>query len=187
MPPRRLARLPLPGRYSRRLAAGVGALDREAAADPRVSHPTATRGAAVLIISALAAIAGGSVGLVQAAVTLATAWHIPASIVGTLVLAGLTSLPNAYAAARLALHGRDAALVSETFNSNTINLAAGVGLPVLVLGVADAPDNAARDLLWLVGLTIAVLGLLARPGGLSRRGGLLIIALYALFVLSHLG
>lgn len=183
--PQRLAGLPLPGRWSSRLAVAVSALDHEAAEDPRVSQATATWGAIVFIIPALAVIVGGSVGLVQAAVTLATAWRVPEYIVGTLVLASLTSLPNAYAAARLALHGRGTALVSETFNSNTINLVVGVGVPVLVLGVGSAPGSATLDLTWLLVVTIVVLGLLARPGGLSRRGGLAVIALYALFVLIH--
>ena len=124
--PQRLAKLALPDRWSSRLAATVKAIDEEAAEDPRVSQTGAKRGAVVLIIPALAVIVSGSVGLVQAAVTLATAWRIPEAIVGTVILAGLTSLPNAYAAARLALHGRGAALVSETFNSNTINLVVGL-------------------------------------------------------------
>jgi Ca2+/Na+ antiporter len=141
--------------------------------------------AAVLIIPAVALIIGGSVGVVQTAVIVADAWSIPAPIVGTLLLAGLTSLPNAYAAARLARHGRGAALVSETFNSNTINLVAGVVIPVLVFGLPSAPTSVASDLLWLLALTLVTLGGLAQPSGLTRRGGAVVMALYTVFVLVH--
>ncbi len=186
--PQRLAHLALLRRWSEwseRLSLAVDALDHEAAEDPRVGGAAQAMGSVAIIVPALAVIVGGSIGVVQAAVTLAAAWRVPESIVGTLVLASLTSLPNAYAAARLALQGRGVALVSETFNSNTINLVAGIGLPVVILGGGGA-HGAAPDLAWLVALTLVVLGLLARPGGLSRRGGWAIIALYALFVGLHL-
>lgn len=139
--------------------------------------------AVALVIPAVALIVVGSVGVVQTAVIVADTWSIPAPIVGTLLLAGLTSLPNAYAAVRLARHGRGAALVSETFNSNTINLVAGVVIPVLVLGLSSAPTSVTPHLLWLLVLTLVALGGLAHPSGLTRRGGAVIIALYAVFVL----
>jgi Ca2+/Na+ antiporter len=139
--------------------------------------------APTLIVPAVALIIGGSVGVVRAAIALAAAWDVPAPVVGTLVLAGLTSLPNAYAAVRLARRGRGAALVSESFNSSTINLAVGVALPVAVLGLGGAPGGATPDLPWLLVLTLVALGWLARPGGLSRRGGWVLMGLYAAFVL----
>ncbi len=101
---------------------------------------------------------------------------------GTVVLAALTSLPNAYAAARLALQGRGAAVVSETLNSNTINVLAGIALPALVFGGGPANGPGGSDLLWLLGMTAAVLLLLARRRGLTRAGGGAIIAAYLLFV-----
>jgi Ca2+/Na+ antiporter len=65
-------------------------------------------------------------------------------LLGALALAGLTSVPNAYAAASLALKGHGAAVVSVTLNSNTINLVAGLALPALVYG--SAADHAPLDL-----------------------------------------
>jgi cation:H+ antiporter len=184
--PFRLSHLPLPALWSARLAVAVRALDQEAAQDPRIAPIATSRPlwvAVVLIIPAVTLIIGGSVGVVQGVVIVADAWSIPAPIVGTLLLAGLTSLPNAYAAVRLARHGRGAALVSETFNSNTINLVAGIVMPVLVLGLTSAPSGVTPDLLWLLALTLVALGGLAQPSGLTRRGGALIVALYTVFVL----
>ncbi len=184
--PFRLSHLLLPARWSARLALAVRALDQEAAQDPRTALIATSRPlwvAVVLVIPAVALIIGGSVGVVQAAVTLADAWSVPAPIVGTLLLAGLTSLPNAYGAVRLARHGRGAALVSETLNSNTINLVAGVVMPALVFGITSPPKSVTPDLLWLLALTLVALGGLAQPSGLTRRGGAVIIVLYAVFVL----
>lgn len=183
LPPRRLAGLPLPRAVGRILSLAVSEVDHEAAEDPRVGHAGGAWGLTLLIPPALALIVGGSIGLVQAAIALSAAWRLPDSLVGTIVLAGLTSLPNAYAAARLALQGRGAAIVSETFNSNTINLLAGVALPALLLGFSGVSHGDALDLVWLLGMTTVVLGLLARPRGITRAGGAGIIALYALFVI----
>jgi cation:H+ antiporter len=185
MSPRRLAALPLPDGWSSRLVLAVTEIDKEAAEDPRLQQAGATRTiwiTGVAIVLALAVIAGGSVAVVQSAVTLAEAWRIPEGIVGMLLLAGITSLPNAYAATRLALHGRSAVLVSETFNSNSINLVVGAAVPVLVLSLVGTLGGLVPDLAWLLVMTLVVLAWLSRPGGLSRLGGLAVIGLYLLFV-----
>ena len=46
-------------------------------------------------------------------------------VVGGLVLAAVTSLPNAVAAAYLAGRGRGAAVLSTSLNSNAFNVIAG--------------------------------------------------------------
>jgi cation:H+ antiporter len=178
--PRRLARLPLPSDLARTLALAVSEVTHEAAEDPRVSTAAGPWVAVWLIPPALALIVGGSSGMVSAALALAGTWHVPRSLVGALALAGLTSLPNAYAAARLARRGHGAAVVSETLNSNTINLVAGLALPALVYG--SAAGHASLDLAWLLGMTVLAVLLLARPRGLKRAGGTALIALYVLFV-----
>jgi Ca2+/Na+ antiporter len=72
-------------------------------------------------------------------------------------------------------------VVSETLNSNTINLLAGLALPALVLGQGRA-GHAALAPLWLVAMTLATLLLLARRRGLTRTGGIALIVAYLLFV-----
>ena len=186
VPPRRLFGLTALDGVGRFLAVAVSEVDHEAAEDPRVGQAAGPWRPVFLILPALAVIVGGSVGLVQAALTLAAVWRLPAGLVGAVVLAGLTSLPNAYAAARLALQGRGVAVVSETLNSNTINILAGVALPALVYGPGSAAGGTAGgtflDLAWLLGMTALVLALLARPRGLTRPGGVAVIIIYLLFV-----
>jgi len=72
--------------------------------------------------------------------------------------------------------------VSETLNSNTINVLAGIALPALIFGGVSVGGSGLLDLLWLLGMTAVALALLARRRGLTRPGGVAIIALYALFV-----
>jgi cation:H+ antiporter len=149
-------------------------------------HPHLERGALLrpvaLTVPAVALILVGATGMVKAALALAKHWDISEAVVGLFVLAVVTSLPNAFTAVRLGLAGRGEALVTETFASNTINLTAGVLVPALFVAVAGTGGGIGLDLAWLLGMTVATLGLLAAPRGLGRAGGGLLVAGYAGFV-----
>jgi cation:H+ antiporter len=137
---------------------------------------------AVLIVPAVALIVLGATGMVRSALDLAGHWHVSAVLVGVLLLAVLTSLPNAYTGVRLGLARRNGALVSETLGSNTINLVGGVLVPGVVVGVAARSSLVEFDLAWMLLMTVVVLCALARSGGMRRGSGVLVIALYAAFV-----
>jgi cation:H+ antiporter len=131
-------------------------------------------------LPAVAVIVVGSVGMVDSAVTLAGRYDMPKSLVGLLVLATATSLPNAYTAIRLGLAGRGAALVSETLNSNTINLAAGLVLASVFVTISHG--GFVLDYVWMLVETVAMLALVGRRGGAGRGSGALLIASYVAYV-----
>ena len=137
---------------------------------------------ALTLVPALAIIVAGSIGMVDAALRLSHRWSVPDVIVGIVVLAILTSLPNAYTAVRLALQGRGSALVSETLNSNTTNLVFGVSVPALFITLGSTSALTGFDLGWLLLMTVLVLALLARKNGVGRSEGVAILLLYAVFV-----
>jgi Ca2+/Na+ antiporter len=62
------------------------------------------------------------VALELTASTLGTRHHIAQIVTGALVLASVTSLPNAVSALYLAVRGRDATTLSIALNSYTINV-----------------------------------------------------------------
>src|SRR5207244_7118916 len=82
-----------------------------------------------VVVPALAGVIGGATAMVYAAQSFGTRWNVSDVIVGTLVLAALTGIPNVLAAIRLALHGRGAACVSESLNSNNANILVGLCIP----------------------------------------------------------
>jgi cation:H+ antiporter len=135
-----------------------------------------------LVVVDVTLIVAGSAGMVQAALSLGASWHVSTAVLGVLILAPLTSLPNAMTAIRLGLAGRGAALVGETFNSNTINLAAGVLIPSLFVTLAASTGTAKLQLGWLVGMTFACLLLLIPERGMRRPGAVVIVVLYLGFV-----
>ena len=127
-------------------------------------------------------IVAGSYGMVNAALVLGTDWHIPHAVLGNLALAALTSLPNAYAASRLALLNNGTAVLSLSFNSNTLNLIAGVGIPAVLIGGVVSEPGAQAAIIWLLAMTLLAIGLGWWQRGLTRLSGLLLILVYVGFV-----
>ena len=137
---------------------------------------------ALTLLPALVLIVAGAAGMVDAGLRLADRWSVPDVIVGIVVLAILTSLPNAYTAIRLALQGRGSALVSETLNSNTTNLVFGISVPALFIGLGSTSALTGFDLGWLLLVNLVALAMLARARGVGRSEGAAILLLYAVFV-----
>jgi cation:H+ antiporter len=156
---------------------------REETHDVRTGEtvPPATKRDVVVLAASLAAIVLGSIGMVHAATDLGEAWGVSDVVIGTLVLAALTSLPNVLTAVRLSLHGRGAATVSEAFNSNSLNVIAGLAIPSLVLALGAASGVVVFSVWWLLGMTVAAIALAYRGGGLRRAEGAVVVALYVVF------
>jgi cation:H+ antiporter len=134
-----------------------------------------------LIVVDVTLIIAASAGMVQAALSLGADWHIANTVLGVLILAPLTSLPNAVTAIRLGLAGRGAALVGETFNSNSINLGVGVIGPSLFVTFTALTSVGKEQLAWLLAMTIATLVLLGGKRGMGRAGAAALILLYFAF------
>jgi cation:H+ antiporter len=177
--PRLVRRLRLGAEESRFVQRSLGEPHRRV--QPLDSRREATR-LALVLIAALCLIVAGSVGAVRAATDLAHAWSVPDALVGVLGLAVLTALPNAWTGVRFGLQHRGSALISETLNSNSINMVAGIALPAAVGTIGSFSHLVVFDLAWLFGMTVAALVLFGRRSGAGRSAGALLIVLYAVFV-----
>lgn len=185
LPPRRIRRLPLPDRVARGLLLLSVQIHSE---DIAVELSTRTSGwlPVLFVPAALALIVAGSVVMVTTTLELARTWQVPSVLVGTVALASITGIPNLYAAVRLALRGDGATVISEAFNSNTLNLVMGIGLPAVVLGAGAVTSDATAVLAWLGGLSVAAVAIPALQGGLTRVGGAVIVLAYAAFLVTLL-
>jgi cation:H+ antiporter len=181
--PRLARRLPLTATASRFVHRSFGEAHRRAR--PLDSRREAVRLVLVLLM-ALCLIVAGSVGAVRAATDLANAWSVPEELVGVVVLAVLTSLPNAWTGVRFGLQQRGSALMSETLNSNSINIVAGLAIPAALGSLAAFSGLAIFDIAWLIGMTAAALVLFGRHEGGGRTAGVFLIVLYAVFLVVQL-
>jgi cation:H+ antiporter len=136
--------------------------------------------------SALVVVVIASVAMEQGASTLGTHFGVPEIVIGGIVLAAVTSLPNAVSAVYLAQRGRGAAAMSTALNSNSLNVAAGLLIPAVVLGLAKPSSSGVLVAGWYVGLTALTLLLSYAGRGLGRASGSVIIAGYIAFVVALL-
>ena len=176
----RLQRFALAQRWETWLA---GAVTEEEQELEEVIHPPHGRGRDVAIAAAaLLVVVVASVTMERAASLLGTRFAVPEIITGGVVLAAVTSLPNAVAAVYLAARGRGAAMLSTTLNSNALNVTAGLLIPATITGLGAPSPGSVLIAVWYLVLTLASLAFAYRYSGVSRAVGALIIGAYLVFL-----
>src|SRR5579862_2369957 len=169
-----------PGRiHSRFLAESFG---EQHVREEAVDAPREVGRLVASLLVAIVLIVAGSIGAVRSVTDLAHAWSIPEALVGVVILAILTSLPNAWTGVRFGLQDRGSALMSETLNSNSINLVAGIAVPAALGAIGSLSGLDTFDVAWLVLMTVTALVLFGRRGGAETPAGVLMIGLYAVFL-----
>ena len=121
---------------------------------------TRTFGEAVL---ALALALGSVIVMVQTGQAVAADIHLSPAILGLVVLAVATSLPNTVVAFTLARTDRASACLEEVLSSNSINATLGIALPLLLWQPIQSDSGSLLpDALLMVALTLMCLS--ARSG-----------------------
>jgi cation:H+ antiporter len=179
--------LAAPRRWLARIRPLLGSVpqsDVEVAYETTHDRPAVTHASwlpVLLLPIALVGVVGGTFAMVHAALIAAPWLHISRAVLGIVVLAALTSLPNLWVALHFARTDRGTALFSAAMNSNTINIVGGLIVPALFVGVGIARGSLGY-FGWLLDLTLlAVLAPLPHRR-ISRTTGAAIIALYLIFV-----
>jgi cation:H+ antiporter len=176
----RMERLRLPARWVSWLIAAVHEEEDELAEAIRPRPGTWRDG--LTAATALVTVIGASIVMEQAATTLGSRYDIADIITGGLVLAVVTSLPNAVAAVYLARRGRGAAVLSTALNSNALNVLIGLLVPASLTGLGPRSGQATLTAAWYAGLTVLALAFAYRGRGLIRLPGTVIITGYLAFV-----
>jgi cation:H+ antiporter len=147
-----------------------------------IHPPRGSRLDFVLAAAALVVVVAASVTMERAASLLGTHFAIPEIVIGGVILAAVTSLPNAVAAVYLAARGRGAAMLSTTLNSNALNVTFGLLLPATITGLGAPSPQSDLIAVWYLVLTLAALAFAYRDGGVRRATGALIIGAYLMFL-----
>jgi cation:H+ antiporter len=177
---RQLHRLPVARRWEGWLAVAISEEEQEL--EEIIHPPHGRRRDVFLAAAALVVVVLASVIMEQSGTSIGTHFGIPQIVTGGVVLAAVTSLPNAVAAVYLAARGRGAAMLSTTLNSNALNVAAGLLLPATITGLGPTSVHAVLIAVWYLGLTAAALAFAYRDGGVRRATGAFIIGSYLVFL-----
>ena len=181
----RIMRLGLPGAWSRWLIAAVAEEEQELA--PAI-HPVRGRARDVAITGvAVVVVVGASIAMERSGSRLGARHGVPQIVVGGVLLAVVTSLPNAVAGVYLALRGRASAVLSTSLNSNAINVLAGLLIPTTIVGIA--PPSAETTFVAAAALVMTLLALVFAytRRGLARSEGALLVVAYLLFAAALIG
>ena len=176
----RMERLRLPARWTGWLIAAVHEEEAELAEAIRPRPGTWRDGLSAA--AALVTVVGASILMEQAGTALGHRYGVADIVTGGIVLAVVTSLPNAVAAVYLGMRGRGAAVLSTALNSNAINVLAGLLVPASVTGLGLRSGQATLTAAWYAGLTVLALAFAYRGRGLGRLPGAVIIGGYLAFV-----
>jgi cation:H+ antiporter len=176
----RLCRLRLPAAWSRWLLTAIHEeeLELQVAIHPRRGHVRDAAAAACALVVVL----GASIAMERTAAKLGARHAVPEILVGALVLAAVTSLPNAVAAIYLAGRGRGAATLSTALNSNALNVLFGLLIVTTIAGLGPVAGSTTFVAASYAGLTVLALVFAYAGHGLRRAEGVAVIAAYALYV-----
>ena len=177
---RRLHRVPVARHWESWLAVAISEEEQEL---EEIIHPAHGRRRDVLLaVGALVVVVAASVVMERTGTSAGMHFGVPQIVIGGVVLAAVTSLPNAVAAVYLAARGRGAAMLSTTLNSNALNVTAGLLLPATITGLGPPSVHAVLIAVWYLALTAAALAFAFRDGGVRRATGAFIIGCYLVFL-----
>lgn len=128
-------------------------------------------------------IVGGVEGLVRSALFFGDYFGTPSFVWGILVIATVTSLPDALISLRLARKGQGVPSISNVLGSNIFDLLVAIPAGVLIAGVTSVDFQVAMPLMTFLTLaTVLLFTLLRRHLNLDRYESTLLLAAYVLFM-----
>lgn len=180
VPHGRLERLRLPPAWLGWIGTAIN--ESEVELEVAFHHPAGQRRDVLEALALTVIVVGASVAMEQTGARIGGRLHWPEEITGGLVLAAVTSIPNAVAAVYLARRGRGAATLSTAMNSNALNVAAGLMIPGVIVGLGSPTAAGIFTAAGYLAITCGVLLFAHRSAGLRRVHGVGIICAYLAFV-----
>ncbi|MEM7382313.1 MAG: calcium/sodium antiporter [Bacteroidota bacterium] len=128
---------------------------------------------------------GGSELLISGAVGMASNFGVSERVIGITVVSVGTSIPELAASVFAILKKEKAISVGNLIGSNIFNLLAVLGITSMIAPISAMDDRLlTNDIFWMLGISFLILPLVFFPKGLRLgwRDGLILIAVYALFI-----
>jgi cation:H+ antiporter len=175
----RIERLPLARSWTGWLRAAI--TEEEQELEPAIHPQPGTRRDALLVGVTILIVVGASIAMERSGSRLGARHGVPEIVIGGIVLAAVTSLPNAVAGVYLALRGRASAVLSTALNSNAINVLAGLLIPTTFVGIGAASAQTTFVASAALAMTLLALGFAYSRRGLARAEGLALVVAYLAF------
>jgi cation:H+ antiporter len=138
---------------------------------------------AVTVVLGLVVLLGGSHLFVDGAVEAAGLLGLSDRYIGLTVVALGTSAPEVATSVVSAARGKVDLAVGNAVGSNLVNATYVLGLTAVVMPVSISESRAWLDLAVAFGVTLLLVPLVLRPGGVRRPEGAALALLYVLYIL----
>lgn len=160
------------------------ALHREEAEDIPVG-PDKGWAVALAVLGGIAGLAAGAHFVVVGASAIASGLGVSDEVIGLSVVAIGTSLPELAAAISAARARHADVCVGNVIGSNIFNLLGIVGAAALAAPLPFSPGMIGFDLWVLLGVSVALMGLMLADLRITRLEGAALLVLYALYIGWH--
>ncbi len=128
--------------------------------------------------------------LVESAIEISLAIHIPEAVIALTVLAVGTSVPDLFSSIIVAKQGRGGMAVSNGVGSNVFDILVGLGLPFIIMilmsgqSISSSTSDLMESILLLFGSVILLIGVfILNKWRIGKGVGSLFISIYVLYVL----
>jgi len=147
----------------------------------------------LVFLQSIVIIAALSWVLVELAVVISAALHIPEAIVALTVIAVGTSVPDLFSSMIVARQGRGDMAVSNAIGSNIFDILAGLGLPFLIfLAISGGTVNAGQGdltnsvIILFASVILLFILLVSSKWKIGKLTGILLLCLYTFYVVREI-
>lgn len=150
------------------------------------SKPFNKKKTIILIITGLAGLIVGCRIMVWAGVEIAHMANIPEMIIGLFALAIGTSIPELVVTLSAALKKLHGLSMGTILGSNIFNILIGIGVPSLFVAIPIEKLSITFDAPYMIFVTALLILLTIKNKKLSRWGGLILIVVYLIYIITRL-
>lgn len=136
----------------------------------------------LLLVAGLALVVFGADFLVDGASAVARRFGLSEFVIGLTIVGMGTSAPEMVVSFLGAAKGSAGIALGNVLGSNIFNTLLILGVTSLILPMAISPDNKRRDIPMNIAVTALFIGLGFLMNGISRLGGALLLAVFALYM-----
>lgn len=145
-----------------------------------VTHPL-WKTVSLLVLGTLGLFFGSDM-LVDSAVNISNKLGISERVIGVTIIAVGTSLPELVTSVIAALNKKTDIAIGNILGSNIMNVLAIIGITALVSPIHVSEIFLKQDFLWMIGFTLILFPILRTKLNISRWEGLVLLALYGLYI-----
>jgi cation:H+ antiporter len=171
-----LVRQQLTADESKQLAAETQELGAGTARPPRFLPSVG------LVLGGVALLTGGAHATVTGAVELGRLVGLSERVIGLTIVAAGTGLPEVVTSLVSSIRGRDDVAIGNVIGSNLFNILGILGINGLIAPLPIAPEIAAWDNWWMLGVTALLFPLMYTGLRINRLEGGVLLAVYLVYM-----